>query len=205
MNRNEKKGLIGLIVILSILVVGLSSYLIYDKELKNKTNDDVATTDRENDITANNEQIDNTLTDTDKLYSEYLKKLKNNLEKFYTEHDAEIRINNKFANGEPYSIAIDKEGILMLSTIEKNYKISNNVLKIFLIDVGNGGYKSLYFIKEDGTLNYFCVDCILDDGVNVEKSKYKNIVNVVNSAFGITYSGAYGPIFIDIEGNVLFD
>ena len=29
-NVNEKKGLITLVVVLSILVVGLSSYLIYD-------------------------------------------------------------------------------------------------------------------------------------------------------------------------------
>lgn len=38
---NDKKGLIGLVVVLSVLVVGLSSYLIYDTVLKNKTNDKV--------------------------------------------------------------------------------------------------------------------------------------------------------------------
>lgn len=197
MRKDTNKGLLVLVVVLSLLVLGLSSYLIYDKVLK-----------EDKEIVENNDsskEEDNSLTDNDKLYSEYLKKLKKNLESFYNENDSEIRINNNFANGNPYSIVIDKKGTLLMSTRNDNYEISNNVLEMFLIDVGNGGYKSLYFIKEDGTLNSFCVDCVLDEGINVKQLENKNIVNVVNSAFGITASGAYGPAFIDIEGNVLFD
>ena len=186
MEKNSSKGLLILTIILSLLVVGLSSYLIYDKMI---AKDD-------------NEVVDNNYKDNDKLYSEYLLNLKNNLEKNYTERDSETKINSNFVNGDAYTVTINKNGVLSLSTRKDDYEISNNVLEMFLVDVGNSGDKTLYFIKDDGTLNSFCVDCVLNEGVKVIQSEYKNIVNVVNSAFGITYSGAYGPIFIDIEGNV---
>ena len=186
MEKNKNKSLLILVIILSLLVVGLSSYLIYDKMI---AKDD-------------NEVVDNNYKDNDKLYSEYLLNLKNNLEKNYTERDSETKINSNFVNGDAYTVTINKNGVLSLSTRKDDYEISNNVLEMFLVDVGNSGDKTLYFIKDDGTLNSFCVDCVLNEGVKVIQSEYKNIVNVVNSAFGITYSGAYGPIFIDIEGNV---
>ena len=75
----------------------------------------------------------------------------------------------------------------------KNYFISDSVLEAFISDSGgNGGYQLLYFIKEDGTLNQFCIDCIVnDDEKEIKTTEYKNIINFVSTTAG--------PLFIDID------
>ena len=95
---------------------------------------------------------------------------------------------------------------LLFTTSNKKYdkfKVSSDVLNMFLVEVGNGGFKYLYFIKTDGSLNKFCVDCIKEDGkIKVEKDSKKYIVNVNQGLFDYEVSGFRSPIFVDINGNI---
>lgn len=192
MKKEIKIRLIVINIVLLFLVIGLGGYIVYDK---------VFATDNENNGIVNNETQDIVKNDisADELYSNYLKKLKTNLTKTYTENDGEGNISGDLFK---YNFTLNKEGILSMSIKENTYEVSNKVLEMFLVDTGNGGYKNLYFIKEDGTLNYFCADCVTDGNFDIKKSEHKNIVNVMNSSFGVTTSGANSPVFIDIEGNV---
>ena len=201
MNRDDKRKFVVATIILSILVLALSSYLIYDKVLaKDKDANDIVENNKDNELNPN------------ELYSNYLIKLKNNLEKVYNENDAEVRISSKSDMLDYYDFTLTKDGILLLSISKNefkskytNYEVSKDVLKMFLVNIGNGGYKNLYFIKEDGTLNSLCVDCIANNQYEIKQLNYNNIINVVNSSFSKSKSGAYQPLFIDIEGNVFYE
>lgn len=87
-----------------------------------------------------------------------------------------------------------------------NYKISDNVLNMFLVEEGNGGYHYLYFIKNDGSLNKTCISCLTssDNTPKIENVNAKYIVNVIQSSSG-NEDESVNPIslYIDIDGNII--
>jgi len=199
MVENKNNILIAFMIILVFIVLGLLGYIVYDKVILDDNDTNISNVDKGNNVELS----------ADELYANYLKKLKNNLNEVYKEYDAEVSIDsNSYVWDKGYNFTITKDGRLLMTLLPEeyeekynNYELSKNVLQMFLVETGNGGYKTLYFIKEDGSLNSFCIECISNDKFEIKKEKYKNIVNVVETLFDLTYSGAYGPVFIDIKGN----
>ena len=150
----------------------------------------------------------NTILTKNEVYTKYLTNLKNNIVKNY-----KVFTNNQITSKSKildtnYTFIINKNLELLFTMGNKytNYKISNDVLNIFLINTGNGGYSTLYFIKSVGSLHSMCIECINDNNkITINKEKYTNIVNVIQGDFSDGYSGAPDAIFIDIEGNMYSD
>lgn len=210
MENGNNKVFIVIIVILGLMVIGLGSYLIYEnKDLKCETDEKKSstttteTTEKES-TTTPKENVNSTTS-----YNNYLKNLKTNLKKACDQLSTPEEEDGVICEGqsitgygkflENFYFDISKDGKLTMSGSSKNLKnyfISDSVLEAFISDSGgNGGYQLLYFIKEDGTLNQFCIDCIVnDDEKIILTTEYKNIINVVSTTAG--------PLFIDIDGNV---
>ncbi len=198
-----KKNIV--IVILLILVLGLAGYLGYDKFLSEKAVENAS--DNTNSEIADTTKADNTEND----YQIFAKNLKSQLSRY-----DENNLNRQFVNNDnvryPYTIYLNENGSLFVkySNSELNakygdYKISDDVLSFYVIETGNGGMSMLYFINDDGTVGSANVHFIegATDQITVKKDiGYKNIVSIVSGSFGDGYSGAQGPIFIDINGNI---
>ncbi len=203
MEKGNNKVFIAIIIMLGLMVIGLGGYLIYEnKELKNQVDDN-------NSKVTNKEEVTTPIKENNTSdYSSYLNNLKVNLKRACeevssTDEDGVICEGQtisgygKFLGN--FYFDISKDGKLTMSGSDsnlKNYEISSNVLQVFISSSGgNGGYQFLYFIKEDGSLNQFCIDClVIDNEKEVKTTSYSNIVNVVSTDAG--------PLFIDINGNV---
>ncbi len=143
-------------------------------------------------------------------YQIFSKNLKSQLSKY-----DDNNLNRQFVNNDnvryPYTVYLNENGSLFVkySNDELNnkygdYKITDNALSFYVIETGNGGMSLLYFINVDGTIGSADVEFISDSNqITVKKDLgYKNIVSIVSGSFGDGYSGAQGPIFIDINGNI---
>lgn len=197
-----KKNIV--IAILLILVLGLAGYLGYDKFLSEKTVKSAS--DNTNSEIAGTTEADNTEND----YQIFAKNLKSQLSRY-----DENNLNRQFVNNDnvryPYTVYLNENGSLFVkySNSELNakygdYKITDNALSFYVIEIGNGGMSLLYFINGDGTIGSADVEFASDSNqITVKKDLgYKNIVSIVSGSFGDGYSGAQGPIFIDINGNI---
>lgn len=203
--KQKSKECIFLIVILIIVIMGLIGYIVYDKNSYNQnfSNDTIMKTDNE----ISDKNIDTETTNN--LYNKYLNNLKTNITKNYDNFNNNYEYVENLETGLEYSLKIEKNGDLNLSFYNEdlkqkynNYKLSGDVLTMFLIQVGQAGFYNVYFLKNDGTIFSQCIDCLALEDVALKKENYKNIVNIIQGGFDMEYSGVDGPIFIDIEGNI---
>ena len=102
-----------------------------------------------------------------------------------------------------YSVAITSNLELVYSFGEtKDQKIADNVVSFYTIHTGNGAYKSLYFITTDGKVHSANIETFLYENstLEVKDLEFKNIIEVKQGT-----STAAIPIYIDIDGNVIFN
>ena len=210
----EKKntGLIITIVVLVVLLLGLFGYVCYDKfyldkkddasKVDNKTNENVNTTDN---------------------FKVFAKKLKANRVKQMQE-DSKNNISTNAdvytsANSDIgyYSILLTDDGTLSVSYDNKNLKkydttIDSNVLFYELVNFGNGGYKTLLYVKEDGRLYSASVEYDVysenKKAVGSLYGDYKDIVLIrqvsrLDKTDGVT-TGFKDLELVDINGNTYY-
>ena len=139
-----------------------------------------------------------------KTYTKYLTNLEQNIKTKYDDYNNNVINDSSEILNTTYSINITKKLDLMFKSNDADKKLDTNVLNMFLIEEGNGGFKYLYFIKKDGSLNKICIDCYKETNeFKIEKINKDNIVNVTQGLFDNEVSGYTGPIFIDLNGNIL--
>ena len=86
------------------------------------------------------------------------------------------------------------------ATFGKEYLIAKDVWNFEMIYIGNGGFRQLYFIKEDGTVGMADIE-LGAISKNIEITSVENMKNITN-ILEETTGGASGPIFIDIDGKI---
>ena len=196
--EKNKKGLIAVLIVIIVLLLCALGYLLFGKDLLNK---------KENNAVIQPEVV--TEITTEELYKTYLANLKKEITTKYDEYNNNVVSGKSRYLDTTYDFTIKKNLDLVFTTDDKkynNYKVSENVLNMFLIDAGNGGYTLLYYIKTDGSLNKMCIDCLAEEEkVKVEQVDKKYIVNVTQGLFDYEFSGSPEPIFIDIKGNMFID
>ena len=174
-----------LIIFLLVCVLGLGGYIAY-----------------------NNYNV-STKSNMDNQYLDYLKVLKNNLQKTFDEKDSEISIySDSMIWDKGYTFTINKNFDLLM-TIEEDklkdkytgYKLDSNVLSMYILSTGNGGFKTLYYITSDGIVKSLCIEYLENEKPKIKEEKFKNIVNITQGNFDASTTGGYVPIFIDIKGN----
>lgn len=149
---------------------------------------------------------------SDEKYKIFAKNLKKAVSKYDSK---EKNANVMGSSGDfPFEIELLSNGNLSIEFYDKktNKKygtktLAKNVLAVNVVEEGNGGYRTPYFICEDGTVGRANVD---ESILNKEKkikveykiNKLKNIVSIVSGGGGFAMSGACNPIFIDIDGKI---
>ena len=208
MKENKGVSLTGfvitiLVVLLALAVVGCV-YL-----LKNPVKETVAvqTPAPATNLNSSNEEKETKMT-AEKKFAEYVKNLKNDMQKYNKEEIDGKKYREYFAEGEDlndkkYSVTLSGNGKLELNEKE----VSTNVIGFNVTYVGNGGSQNLYFIKDDGTVAYTPTDGIkyLSNGKvkTTEVKELKNIISIIGGTAGVyDYPAAEYAYAIDIEGNI---
>ena len=198
-NPKSKNIVLILIVAIVLFAAGflVGKYILVTNELEeNKDNTN---------ITENINTTDNTnQTETD-IYAEYLENLDKSMNTEYTEYThPHVSIYNDMYSFQ-YYLGITKDKELMLN----DEKIADDVLTMFIVEKGNGGFKSLYYVDKDGKLFVAPIEEYIynkETKLDITSLNYKNIVNVtsgINSTDGMASS--YSPVFIDIDGNAFME
>lgn len=225
--KSKNVGLIIAIVVLSLLVVELGGFIIYDKvllndKIENNNNNDNNT----NNTNSNNDNSDNNATNGNINY----------------QHNLTKRIELQAVREGYVEIVVDTEGNAYLSLIgnldyENDATLKNNLLKlqksfkdyfpknytsfggskvlnaykldiekvltVYFVNMGNGSSKYFIFVKENGTLSYLSNDSIIHNGeINLKNiDNLDNVVSIVENTYTLT------PYAIDLNGNEisLFD
>ena len=145
--------------------------------------------------------------------------------KFLEEYNDDVIRGNLFISDVSFARTSDNRPIFILSIVSRDgkeftkyydnelntkyQKIADNILSFFVIETGNGGCNTLYFINTDGTVGQANVETFLanNDGtgeitINKNIKNLKNIVYITSAINNATASATSNPIFIDINGNM---
>jgi len=140
-------------------------------------------------------------------YSEYSNKVKSQRSSM---SDQGVSIMSGIENSlvGDYIVRLSKDGLLSIEYSNESSvrNISDNVLSYYLINTGQDIGKTLFFIKEDGTVGEASIeygysadsDIEIEDNIN----GLKDIVTILDGSYSEGESGSHGPIFIDISGNM---
>lgn len=221
--ERENTGLVVLVIILSLLVVGLGGFIVYDKVLSNNEVEN-------NDNNETNNIADNTQTNQNEDAKTNKEENKN------YQHNLTKRTDLQAVRNGYVEIIVDTEGNAYLTLIgnldyEDNKDLKNNLLKLeksfkkyspknyisyggvktlnayklnvekvlttYFVNMGNGGSSYFVFVKENGTLSYLSNDSIIYNGeISLKNiSNLNNIVSIVENTYTLT------PYAIDLNGN----
>ena len=203
----ENKNNNVLVIILLIVVVCLTGFIVYDNVSSNKNNSN-PTENNGNNTNQNNQ--DNNVKETSNSFELFKNNLiKERKEKYDTSKDKYI-VDSK--SEKDYTISLLANGDLKLKVNNKSNKdkvIAKNVLLYEITYVGNGGMKSVYFVKEDGTVSSYFVDNYVTNGKDEEVKNnignFKDVIAIIPGTVELKNdpSGGMEPNFIDINGNIL--
>ncbi len=107
-----------------------------------------------------------------------------------------------------YIVRLSKDGLLSIEYSNESSvrNISDNVLSYYLINTGQDIGKTLFFIKEDGTVSRASIEygysALSDIEIENNLNGLKDIVTILEGSYSDGLSGSHGPIFIDINGNM---
>ena len=215
--ENKNKKYIVLVAILMILVLGLGGFIVYDKVLK-----DDKTTNNENSNSENSNNENTNVSETSNPFELF----RNNLiqernEKFDESKDRSLSysLNEKTAMGNYfYELSLNKDGDLIVNFSQSDLidrygnsvVLAHNVLLFNSVNVGNGGMKVLYFVKEDGTVSSINLEQQLevkgDFNVTDNVGNFKDIINIISSSIDLNNAeisdSTVQPFFIDINGKI---
>ncbi len=215
--ENKNKKYIVLVAILMILVLGLGGFIVYDKVLKEDK-----TTNNENSNSENSNNENTNVSETSNPFELF----RNNLiqernEKFDESKDRSLSysLNEKTAMGNYfYELSLNKDGDLIVNFSQSDLidrygnsvVLAHNVLLFNSVNVGNGGMKVLYFVKEDGTVSSINLEQQLevkgDFNVTDNVGNFKDIINIISSSIDLNNAeisdSTVQPFFIDINGKI---
>lgn len=205
--EKSNKGLVVTIVILIVLLLGVLGYVYYDKFYLKDDNEETVRLEKKK---PTNEEI-NTLNN----YSTFVENLKKDrakeeegIVKSYDEYTA-----SAFDSiGIRYTINLTNDGVLSINYYDDYNTYGTNldtgVLFFRLAYAGNGGFRVLYYVKEDGKVYSSGVEYAPYEKRKPTVNKFENgckeIVNILPSAYREVPEGAGGVevSFVDINGNI---
>ena len=199
----NKKSIFGdfvksLIIICIAIVLVLSGYAAR-KYIEFRKNDNCT-----KETTIKKDETNITAKEADEMYKEYIANIKENMSKDLSKNTT-INYRGEDLDLGNYYIELTNDYELYLhGAADTEYEVSKDVVQAFLVQSGQAGNSLLYFVKSDGKLYSANPGEILDTKKIASKElTYKNIVNVMPGNFSDDESGYTGPIFIDIEGNIV--
>lgn len=209
MNIKENKG-VGLagFVITMLVILLVATILICAYLLKNPVKENIVAQNPEQVTTANsssevkNEVVKNTELTSNERYNIWVQNVVKELRK--AKNDVMFQ-NVTMSNDKVCKVGLTSKGVLYLTLENQGSRdVDKGVVSFEICDVGNGGYKAAYYIKEDGTVSYVVLDEYAEnDGVKpVNNKDAKNIVSIVNNTNTDEPSWTSEVLLIDIDGNI---
>ena len=193
-----------LIIVLCATVVFLIDYILIDRKVRESRLVSTKHTDSANSNTVINS--------SDSRFGVYAANLKEQRQAFFDEQSAykTYVYADNLDDVKFYFVELTKEGELSVSFAVdgKDYDtrvIASNVLNYFILNYGNGGFKGVYIVFEDGTTGFVGVEHSYLNGEEItvtKKENLKNIISIVQGSFSDGISGSSGAIYIDIDGNI---
>lgn len=206
-NKKSKLGLGILIGLLIAVVLGLTGFIIYDKVLTKDDNNQIENNNYKEEN--NSEQADKEESNCDwsqvkNSYQEYANNLKQSRQQSINRID-DVTINEKLCIS---TLTIDKDGNVKLglensTLIEKygrNYQVLTNVLIAGVFEYGNSGFRTILFIKEDGSLVAINGNELINNKTIKLITNLGNVNNIV-SLVQTDDNGSMSIMAIDINGN----
>ncbi len=212
-----KKNVI--ITILVLIILGLGGYITYDKFLEKEDINNKK--DVVNNVIKNEGNIKNETSDD--RYNDYLKNLENAINNHFQKvpdisddelskldykkyYSQQSYCGSTADSGIEYCISLDNKilNLKLSNNEESTVKLSDNVLNYFIVNVGQVGYKNLYYITTTGKIYEVDHEMQIDeavDNLNKKELNLKNIVNVIGVNAGLLSSSG-DVAFIDIDGNL---
>ena len=200
-----------LVIILCATVAFLTDYIVIDRKTSKCNCPKCEATNNEV-ISDNTDNTQVTENDTYK-YNEFADKIVSERKTFF-EGESLYRTTvdgNNMIDVKYYDVELNPEGELKVIYYSKDNSsdskfIANDVLNYYIIHYGNGGYKGLYFIYKDGSVGFANIDqaYMNNEDITIKSiDNVKNIVTIVQGSFSDGLSGHRGPIYIDIDGNMI--
>ena len=209
----------GVITILVLIILGLGGYITYDKFLEKEDINNKK--DVVNNVIKNEGNIKNETSDD--RYNDYLKNLENAINNHFQKvpdisddelskldykkyYSQQSYCGSTADSGIEYCISLDNKilNLKLSNNEESTVKLSDNVLNYFIVNVGQVGYKNLYYITTTGKIYEVDHEMQIDeavDNLNKKELNLKNIVNVIGVNAGLLSSSG-DVAFIDIDGNL---
>ena len=151
-------------------------------------------------------------------YSLFVKKMKEERGKLFNSKTLNVNFGESartYADNKDYYIDLVSDGTLNLGINGKNTEVANNVLLYRIVYLGNGAFKSLFYITEDGSVYTANVEEVVYSQAKLKSTKQKSakeIVAIIPGGSGEVYKdekgrtqsgpGAAHPFFVDINGNI---
>lgn len=209
--KKSNKALIILVIVFGIIILGLSTFIVYDKVIKEK--DDRTIEENGNDkqdVADNKEENKKEELTADEKFKIYADNVKAEMNKKYNDDDYAYDFVSETSLF--YDIALKSNGDLYIKrygdgrNIEyENYKVASNVINFAITESGNGGCHYLAFVTDDGILSIAGLECSdKNNKFAVRKTDFKNIVTIMKGIKGANSSGVAQTIYIDIDGNMYF-
>lgn len=233
-NKKSKKIILVVLVILLLLSLGLLGFGYakytninskYD-ELDNKYNE---LDKKYSEVNSKYSEATKTIDNQNKTinentgkndYSLFVKKMKEERKRLANSKNLEVDFSDaqSVVDGTNYGIRLKEDGILYLVKGEKNKKkeIAKNVLFYRIVYIGNGGFKQLCYVTEDGSVYIANVEEAVAAKTSIKSVKQKDakeIVNILPGSSGYVerdnngkiiaaQGGGANPFFVDINGNI---
>lgn len=207
-----------LVIILFATVCFLTDYIIVDRKLReDKTiiygdvTDKVDSVVDDSNVAGSVDTDNNTVASADSRFSAYAANLKSQRQTFFNENSGfkSSYEGNNIINVKFYEVELTKVGNLSVSFVAEGKErdtrtVASGVLDYSVLNYGNGGFRGLYIIFEDGTTGFAGIEHSYVNGeeITVKKNDFKNIVSIVQGSYSDGMSSALGAVYIDIDGNL---
>ena len=216
MEENKEKKTIKcsyalLVIILFATVAFLTDYIVIDRKTRKCDCPKCETT--KNEVISDNTDNTQVTEGGSNKYNEFADKIISERKTFF-EGESLYRTTvdgNNMIDVKYYDVELNPEGELKVIYYSRDNSsdskfIANDVLSYYIIHYGNGGYKGLYFIYKDGSVGFANIEqaYMNNEDITIKSiDNVKNIVTIVQGSFSDGLSGHRGPIYIDIDGNMI--
>ena len=217
--KKSNKGLVvALIIIIVLLLGGLGfgayKYMSLDKDYSKLKNENKSISE---DLNKQKEEAEKAKSEQEKVsttndYSLFVKKMKEERAKLNTTANGWKYVVSFPAEGDAndyhpaYKVNLTIDGILSVN----KKTIAKDVLFYRILYFGNGGFKGIYYVSEDGKAYFSDIEYALYQKREFKTKVIKNASNVVNilpafvDEFKDGFQGPGGSVvyFVDINGNI---
>jgi len=200
--ENSKTGLVVLVVILSILVVGLTSYIVYDKfvkedeEVKENPKNDLVENESQNKVINYQKIIGDEYIGTDGNYGIIERENIEYIPNYHTGEEAKI------------SIQLGMTGKVIIYNISTNEKLplnTDNVIDMVVITDGIANLYKLYLLTGDGNVYTYNLFDLFDNNTMTNKVEISDYVNRIIKYSYATFPEGRTVAFAYTENNELIE